>query len=209
LNAEQISHLKERIEKSKGVIRMFMHPFYDKSYAFKSANNEQTPDSMRQGLKRLVRLPEEKTPPIFIFEEEENYLNLLEKLLADLNQDIYIIPTHRDSGRLSLKSHDDVVKYLSNIYESNKRNYQILADKLADVGTKEILLGGMSLLIYKNEHPEDTLVKGCVSSPLRLLSTRFPITISHFTHPDKNEFIEIFDRKIYPEDNYLWQGNTH
>ncbi len=73
LTFEERRKLKERIDRNKGLIRIFVHPMYEKwrgneKYYLADPHCRRLVE-IEVGLGKLLSLPEENTPPILIMEE--------------------------------------------------------------------------------------------------------------------------------------------
>lgn len=223
LNEQEIVELKERITKAKGTIRMFVHPLYESWEDYRGLR-EYGPE---EGFRRIARLSEDQTPPIFILEEHgDRSQHKLDKMINAANQKLYIVETLPGEGTLYPDESfpKDIVKYYtkydSQNYEIDKQRaaetkiyeqkvFDFFAEKLKDLGVENVLIGGMYLWFHDSfmntldpEYNEiSSGVTGCMAYPIKSLSKHLQVTVSHFTKPGRQKFIKKFGRTIGPQDH--------
>lgn len=141
LSAPEMEQLKSRIEKWKGLVRMFVHPMYEKwrvgreHYADDPKNVELL--QIEDTLAKLLAMPEDKTPPMIILEEAK-YVKKLESWLKENPQGnsqngVYFVETLLNQPEPKIQG-----EFLDGAWK-------ILSDKLTELGVKKILMGGMQL----------------------------------------------------------------
>ena len=141
LQPEEKSRLALRIKKWNGLVRIFIHPLYEKWSAgpkgYPSNYDASRVIEIEQGLARLLSLPEEKTPPIIIFEENwalKSFYKWQRKLQGELPLNpTYIINTCQSSP----------TPYSTDWYKA--KGWQDVKAGLSELGVKKILIGGIKL----------------------------------------------------------------
>lgn len=187
LSQEQEDALKQRIEENQGLIRVFIHPYYEKtSYSKERAEKIK---AMNLALQKILSLPEEKTPPILFFEEKEKMPKLEENMGdIELKNRIYTIPTHESSPEPSI--------HKKGVIEKEKmRNWTPVIEKLKALGVKRALIGGMQFKVHilgrtsKNE-PDEIVLDYCVGEAVKRLSKDFETEISYLNFPENRKKYE-------------------
>ena len=203
ISPSQTQRLKTRIAASHGLVRVFIHPYYEKytnskDYRDRIIDNQYPKiDAIEKGLARILSLPPEKTPPVIIF-EESNKLNETARTIADINQnsgnEVYLVPTRRGKSEPLFHGDDaecwngwqkifeyfkqwQVTKTLiggCRLTISNSENFQILDDEGQSYRQQLGLLGEV--------HANSSILQ-CVGEAIRQLSKHFNIEVSSLTHP--------------------------
>ncbi|MEK7539116.1 MAG: hypothetical protein AAB595_00525 [Patescibacteria group bacterium] len=186
LDASETERLKNRVEKWHGLVRIFVHPMYEKW----RGNEEQYANDpkevklvqIEQVLAKLLAMPKEKTPPIIIMEEAVYVSKLqgwLKENLAGLSQGgVYFVKTIPNSPTPQLEG------------ENNREVWDKLIKALDDCGVKKILMGGMRLEVSSYKHDwtlKNPYVSRCVGIALSYLSKdkagKFEVELSGLTDP--------------------------
>lgn len=139
--------LQDRIEKWHGLVRIFVHPMYEKW----RGNEEQylkDPDKIKlvqieRVLAELLAMPEEKTPPIIIMEETA-YASKVQEWLRDnpagsSQNGVYFVKTCPNNSTPQLTDKEELTD------EEKRAAWDKLIETLDDCGVKKILIGGMQL----------------------------------------------------------------
>jgi len=92
--------LKRRIEKWNGLVRIFVHPMYEKwrwpADLYTNTLHYKEYFKIEKGLAKLLTMNEDSTPPIIIMEEWKYMAHLqqwLTALVSNRGQQVYVIPT--------------------------------------------------------------------------------------------------------------------
>lgn len=212
ISDDEIRILEQRTANFGGLIRIFMHPFYEnyeKVQCLKDhIENGLYPkiDVIKTGMARILSRPSNKTPPIFIFEELVK-LDQTAGKIAEMNKEsennVYFVPTQRDSSQP--KFTDD------SIYDDgSKDNWKELIGIFKYIKVRKILIGGMRLTItyLRQQDPlseslEEKLdFSRCVGFAINELSDFFEIEISNLTHPHSRiDFLNITKNGL--QTNYI------
>lgn len=164
LSNEQRNKFKNQVEKSNGLIRIFIHPLAHLNGPEKIENQDRV-------IKILSKnLYSEKAPPIIIMENEgglENWKKSIEKL--DLEKDVYLLETLRDYPYPILSDRPNPLEdSAEGILSTNGLKYaedgcKKLISILKEAGVTELLVGGTSLKII------DGTLTQCVGNFIRFM----------------------------------------
>ena len=184
LTRRQKELLRLRVRKWNGLVRIFVHPMFEK-WHFPYTEYVKDPDygrwvKIEKGLSRLITLPEEKTPPIIIMEENyrvENLMNWIDSNSSGMVQrDVYYVRTLKNT------SHPLVVPRL---YYDIRLQWEKLSRLLRSIGCKKILIGGLKFTAatYKDDWTgKKPWVAYCVGIAISYLSNdkagKFDVDIS-------------------------------
>lgn len=160
LSPEQKAELMKSIEKWKGLVRIFVHPLFEK-WRYGEENYDHTYASdliqIKKTLSRILAIDEEKAPPLIIMEEQE-FVPELKKWMENNNPKInsqkviYLVNTRLNNptpDRVKLLTEEELMQ---SMYEpSNDPAWKILKKTLQEVGVQKILLGGMNFKASKNK----------------------------------------------------------
>lgn len=131
MEPERTETLKSRIALHKGLVRIFIHPLYERW----QGNGGST--HIENGLSRLLQMPPESTPPIIIFEEHA-YKKSLELWLKyeglDQNFNCYLVETEPDDST-PLGWDEDVRAY----------GWETVTKKFNELGIRRVIMGGTRL----------------------------------------------------------------
>lgn len=200
LSPEEVRHLRSRIEKWAGLVRIFVHPMYEKwmhsQEIYLNHTNGKELEKIENFLAKLLAMPEEKTPPIIIMEETK-YITALQNWLKTnpqgASQDkVFLVKTRPDNFRPDLEN------------KNEKESWKILIDKLTDLGVKKILMGGM--YFATNEFERDWTKRGpgmsyCVGIAMSHLSKdkagKFEVELSALTSPrNERDYFNFLKRRM-------------
>ncbi|MFA6297299.1 MAG: hypothetical protein WC629_01925 [Candidatus Paceibacterota bacterium] len=190
LSEKEIEELKARVEKWDGLIRIFVHPMYEKWWGKKNNENKKL-GKIIEVVAKLSSMEEEDTPPIIIMEEYD-YINKLKNWLEheikdefglETNNKMYVIGTKIDS------SDPEIPGSTMTVSES----WEQVRKLLEKIGVKKILIGGMQLTFSENER--GTYYHRCLGGAITQLSK------------DANGYFEIeLSNLSYPEGREEWRG---
>jgi len=199
LTSEKSQELKARIEKWHGLVRMFVHPMYEK---WRGHEEQYRNDSkfakliqIEQVLAKLLAMPEEKTPPIIIMEEKDYVVKLQQWLkenpVGSSQGGVYFVRTLPKFPTPWLKGRE---------YNDYAGAWEKLIETLDDCGVKKILMGGMRLKVssYKGKDwtGKDPFIESCVGIAMSHLSKdkagKFEVELSALT--DSSSERERFNR---------------
>jgi hypothetical protein len=192
LSDGQKENLTQKIASSNGVIRIFVHPFYEDYYNItvfdeNNIDDKKRKDNVIEVLRRVAESGHNEKPPIFIFEEAGHYErdHLLEKLnntiKSEIQDPLYIVPTIAGDPTPYEKTGDPQVD--DNVpYEER---WEKLIATYKQIGVKKAILGGMNLFIVKDQSEselKDNMYE-CVGKAAEKLSPHFDIQISSAAYP--------------------------
>jgi len=211
ISPDQTNRLRERVATSNGSIRAFIHPFYEnnvKTQCYRDHLNGMYPkiDDVSIGLHRLLHLQPNKTPPIFVFEEQRWFDQTAERILEmniESGNIAYMVPTQRDTSSPRFSPIDT--------YDENEKNWRKLILYFHEIGIQKILIGGMRLTITSysefdshNQKSKDLNSKDwrdqgiffslCVGNAFNHLVDDFEVDISYLTHPHSKADLELIIR---------------
>lgn len=189
LSQEEEDAFKKRIEQNKGLVRIFVHPYYEKITPYYSKKRAEKIEAINLALQKMLSLPEEKTPPILFFEEKEKRSKLEENIGdIELKNRIYTIPTHESSP-------EPFIHKKGVTEEEKMKNWTPVIEKLKALGVKKALIGGMQFNVYllgrtyKNE-PDEIVLDYCVGEAIKRLSKDFETEISCLSLPENRRKYE-------------------
>lgn len=186
---EQEERFRARVERSQGFVMLFVHPYYHE-YVKKTGHilMRKERDEVGKGrikkidttIRKLACLPSEKTAPVIILEMQSEIQSLVEKIgrirhNKDVNE-IYLIENYQHTLIPVLPP--------GTLHESG--SWDILIEKLKQLGVKKILLGGQRLEANQRDFYTGQIFHGkCVGIIHGILDPYFDVTISPFTSPDR------------------------
>lgn len=205
--AQQID-AQERILKWNGLIRIFIHPFYEENIRSRCWDNHTVKNTFprilapEKGLERLLALEKAKTPPIFVFEEAINCADTtkrLQKMNQNSGNDIYLIPTVTDCSVPYLPM------YNRNIYAGP---WVYLVSIFRDLYVKKIIIAGQRLIIepgtdHLNDQGVGYRAYRCVGSAIDRLRPHFNVIVSGMTHPHSRVDINRVNQEYKGQDDDL------
>ena len=185
LSKEQELLLQEGVEKNNGLIRVFIHPYY-------KAPEEELEEPLKivlidKAIKKILYLAPDKTPPVFIFEEERKINRLRDSFEFEaqfLQNRIYIVPTFMDSSWPKIGSLNGSRNEKQQEIFDREEEWDFLNRRLKELGVKKILMGGMNLYIETKPRPGKIDFCGCVGGAINHLGPEFKVDISNLTLPD-------------------------
>ncbi|MES2409774.1 MAG: hypothetical protein V4509_05770 [Patescibacteria group bacterium] len=187
LNGEEKKTLKERVDKFGGLVRIFVHPYYEdhpepstahlkgdaairkNQSAFKTMQGvfqEKTykQEKIKEVLKKLLEGDTDSVPVTVIFEEENNIVGIIDILSQELNaraeRKIFLIPTKSGSGSL------------------DKETEITVNDNFREIGASRFMISGNYLLDTPNEN-----LRGCVETVMKQLQQVGKIENSALVYP--------------------------
>jgi hypothetical protein len=172
LSQKQEEWLRERIEKSKGGIIVFIHPYYPEKESVHTDIGFASADSlrgMREALKRLLAGQKEGYPPIFIFHDAQKMAELESLLKESLSTSAFVVGTHTDDPT------------------PEQGNWEELLRKLKSVGTRKVTLAGMNLVISWPDGDGEPELAGCVMEAAKEFSKEFQVSVSRRVYPNSRE----------------------
>jgi hypothetical protein len=180
LTEDQKEILKAKVEKHKGLVRIFIHPYYSEQ----QQTNEHLYEGNRvtiveQGLERL--LAANKLPPTILFEPQKHVHSTIEKLAPILERsgnNIYLVKTN---------DHTPTPYTPNETAEEEFHSWQKLIAILKELGIKKCLIGGMYLWAMEINATNLNRLQGCVGAATSVLKSDFEIEISNLAHPSSRK----------------------
>lgn len=194
LSENQEELLKERIEKNKGLIRVFIHPYYEDDKNWKeNPKRIKKLKSINSAIQRILSLSDEETPPVLFFEEQGKIPILKDKIksLKSLQNKTYIVPTYPDSSEPKLTPKDfspDKEK------REPEESWKTVVDKLKAFRIKKILISGMELHIGRGDRVPKGELFGCVGWAADRLSKDFKVEFSNLVFPEDRKDAKQFQK---------------
>jgi len=187
--------LKERIEKAKGLIRVFIHPDFERYSEFENIKDQpEDIEKLKEAevvFRKILSSESETVPPLFIFEDgvDNNDFEGKEKRLGELaTQDVYIIrTTFANPDPLPLGQERT---YSWNLFtkigdEEKSLMWKWLIEEFKKLGVKKILLGGLEFYVTGDK---DKSHSGCMGTAMNKLKEHgFDVEISALTWPSGRE----------------------
>ncbi len=157
--------LKDRILEHKGLVRIFVHPFFCYLNIEKLTREEikrNSPEvqliAMRRGLFKILSLSAEKSPPILIFEEEsklQKNFSQFSEICQNSGNYPYMVPTVKNWSEPSLSAGN----FRQAMFLLLKKQWAFLRKEMESLGVEKVIIGGMNLSIeVAREHPHWNLV---------------------------------------------------
>ncbi|MBI2639405.1 MAG: hypothetical protein HYW90_00735 [Candidatus Sungbacteria bacterium] len=189
--------LKEKIKQAKGLIRVFIHPDFERYSGFESIKEQpEDVEKLRQEeqiFRRILSSESTATPPIFIFEdgwESLDYQQKEERLERLTANDLFLVRTYpANPDPLPLHKKPGSSWRVLNEAERERREeditfmWQWLAEELKKLGVKKILIGGLEFYVTGDK---DKSHSGCMGIAMnKLKKYGFDVEISALTWPDK------------------------
>lgn len=225
MSQEKRSELAERIKRSRGKVFLFVHPSWANENEYGSdPDTKQRVRSVREGLSALSQLESEDIPPIFVLEKDVTGKDYDGPYGSRTKQDLYYIPTEDDGPQPVYKAYNremvrtegggsQRVGKINNVrIKRSESNWEILANRLKEVGVEEIIIGGADLTFRASDWDENKeLIKDdleflrfCVGGTIRKLAPHFRrIIVSRFTAPvSRQEVKEIVNGKAVLQPGY-------
>jgi hypothetical protein len=172
LSEAQLLELRQSLEKSKGRIIAFIHPYFpERGSVWTDIGGADPADlaKMRGFLQKLAVVENKKGPPMLIFEESEKVAEMEQKLQMAFLKKAYIVPTEPSEPT------------------PEKGGWPALRKKLKDLGAKEVIIAGMNLVISFPDYANYPELAGCVADAAKEFSKDFKITVSQFVYPNTKE----------------------
>lgn len=172
MSSEQEEWLRKKIEKNKGGIIVFIHPYYPEENSIGTDigfGNPEDLKKMRESLSKLLDSKRENNPPILIFHDAEKLDDLRGLLENNLSASALLIGTN------------------SNDPSPKEGNWQELNDKLKSIGVKKVLLAGMNLVVVWPDSDEEPELGGCLMQAAEEFSKEFQVSVSRRVYPNSRE----------------------
>lgn len=173
---EQLRSLKEEIQRSGGVIRVIVHPFFDeyaKDYFEHPPAQKKEAIQVQESFKKLATSESDKKIPTIVLEDHRHVQRTIDQIPGSSR--LYFIPTFKDNPTPSLADNETDRVPEEELWES-------FAKGLEELGVERIILSGVNL-DYSDNNPEELLQ--CVGKTHRNLSKHFKIEMSRMTYPKK------------------------
>lgn len=197
LDESENQKLVRRVQKWNGLVRIFVHPLYEKwanhggEGYLKREKDVLRHKEIETVFARLLSMPEDKTPPIIVFEENWAlgcFRKWLRRLPRSQSQNTpYVINTMESSP-------DPYWEYP----DWNKRiGWNVPEAVLKGIGIQKILIGGIALDVAHTYGGEIILDK---TNKSPYVSRCLGIVLSHLSKDKAGEFETELSSLIYPRD---------
>lgn len=168
LTDEQMAELQNRLEKSKGRMVVFVHPYYPEEESLWTdigGANPKDMEKMQNALPKFISVQKEGAPPIMIFHDADKIQELNSVLGSLFPENIYVLPTF---------PHDP---------QPQQGTWDELLNKLQNLGVQNVVIAGMNLTVSWPDE-EDPRLAGCIADAAQEFSKQFKITISKYVYPN-------------------------
>ncbi len=199
LDSEQERQLKEKIEKLKGLVRVFIHPEFEEYADFDFIPEKEDVEMLKaeeQAFQRIISSKSEKLPPMFIFNGARNKDEFEEKE-ARLNKltenDLYIIRTENSNPTPLPPDKESDYRYrfanTTNKPTDKERSqmWDWLVYEFERLGVKKVLIAGVELYVSGKKGVSHA---GCLGHAFNNLKNHFDVEISTLTWPSKGKDVE-------------------
>ena len=180
-DTERIEKFKEAVEKSSGLILLFVHPYYREDYKWSEHETEEKEKAERtmERTDKFISSKSPHRPPIIVFEESKK-INETEEYLRKIapNSEVLITPTIDGTPLPALPGSNHVVSPAQ-----VAAAWPPMIKSLKYLGVKKILLGGMNLDAYTWTGSRYLYLTKCVGAAHDSLENDFDVEISSFTFP--------------------------
>lgn len=171
--------LAEKVKKAKGLVRVFVHPYY--IYSGEDDPAPEKIDNIDKGLKIMAMTDAKNVPPVIVMEEQGKVADL-SRLIAPkdfdsgiserIRNDVYVIPTVKgDSWPMA-----DIKVMLNSRKPDKEKEWVNLIRQFKELGVQRILIGGMYLGLSGSEPVS------CVGNAITHLQEDFDMELSNLTY---------------------------
>lgn len=200
LSPEQKEKLKKRIAKWNGLVRIFVHPLFEKwrEGEYDNQNSDAPHDNLQieKALSRILAIDKENVPPLIIMEEEEfvpEFKKWLETIYKSSQETLYLVNTFPQNPSPKIKiqklpSFKDAMRSIND--PRNDPAWKALEKTLQQVGVRKILLGGMTFEMDEEKKDwthKDPWMGRCIGIAMSHLSKNkggdFEVELSALTAP--------------------------
>lgn len=195
---EEEEALRTRIVANHGLVRIFVHPYYQKWRGNPLVRPPKDPpeeqakkEELNQAILRMAQLPAERTPPILFFEEEHSLDKFKSSLAGILENTFYVVPTQDAMPEPFVEPNEGFEKDS----EISKRNWDTLRQKMHAYGVKKVLIGGMYFRVKSGDLSQESVsgkaLAECVGVAIHHLQDDFEMDVSNFTLLEgRKEYLE-------------------
>jgi len=185
--------LKESIEKSKGLIRIFVHPDFEAYTQIDSVKKGEmgSIEGLKQAervFKKILSSESEQAPPVFIFEagwHEDDFLEKEEAIAKVSARDVYVIRTEGANPNPLPPDFERGLRFMEYYKVSDAEREEMwkwIIEELKRWKVKKILIGGLEFYVSDKS---DIGHGGCLGSAIEKLKDHFDIEISNMTWPER------------------------
>lgn len=184
LSEEEKAELKTRIKQWNGLVRIFVHPMFEKWRGIKNHENKKL-EKIIDVVAKLSAMESDQTPPI-IFMEEASHLEELKKWFEQGIKDEYDVETHNNMYLISTTEGDSEPVTDPSIKDKNK-NWENFRALLESLDVKKIIIGGMQLEFEEKSDGQGTEYFRCLGHAYTELSEEgkgdFEVELSYLSDP--------------------------
>lgn len=190
MDAEDREALQKAIAKSNGVVRVFVHPFFDRfnSSTDMALEHLSKAERVHKGVAKVLtaKNEEDRNPPILFMEEGDN----MKKLKA-------FIESHGNFAKafsvivktVEGTSVPDVLRGVGNLILKpslfSEKSWKIFIDSLKGLGVKKAIVGGSFFWANGEGANSQGYGAGCVGGAVSAFSGNgIEVVISNFNNPD-------------------------
>ncbi len=189
MSPEQILKLEKRVLDSKGIIRIFIHPYYSElpddppTKVTPSRDHKAQYNTMLSGFEKLLVSDSKNVPPIFVFEETVKMKSTISKIKDFAHQDVYYVPTAEEAAAPLIP--EDKKPQLQIEYGYVPQGWRYTTDLLKKIGVTDIVLGGRNFNLSPYKQGTLMSLDSCVGNAYSILQLDFRIKFSMFTYPNR------------------------
>ena len=178
---EKIEKFKEAVEKSDGLILLFVHPYFREDYEW-SEYETKSKEKAERTMERIDKFISSKSPnrpPVIVFEESKK-INETENYLREIapNSEVLITPTIDGTSLPALPGSNHVVSPAA-----IEQAWLPMIKSLKYLGVKKILVGGMMLDARTWTGERYLYLSKCVGAAHDSLKKDFDVEVSSFAFP--------------------------
>jgi|SRR3989344_1322155 len=206
LSPEEKEILKKRVEQWGGLVRIFVHPLFEKwrdgEYETYESYIRDENIEIEKTLSRILAIDKGKVPPLIIMQEKKfmsEFKKWLKTIRKPSQETVYFVKTFSTNPAPSIEG-----KERSDVGEAHTiPSWKNLKDTLKEIGVKKIFLGGTKFEMSEYEKDwtdKDPFMGGCVGIAMSVLSKdkggEFEVELSPLTAPfrERRNFAD-FQRK--------------
>ncbi|MFY9462404.1 MAG: hypothetical protein WAP51_04350 [Candidatus Sungiibacteriota bacterium] len=194
LGSEEEQQLKVRVADFNGLVRILIHPDYEKTHIRDSSKDSEEwrkkLKTVENAIQKIFASDPQKTPPVLIFEEQPQIVGFKERLQGKIKNELYLVPTYNETSTPKLTPPETP----SGKEPSQSTSWEEFSKKLQALGVTKILIGGMWFIVAEKgenipgwlksvESEKNKKLLYCVGIAVEQLSKQFSIEISNISFP--------------------------
>lgn len=195
MNVGDKENLQKEIAQSQGIIRVFVHPFYDRFNTSEAIASEHLTKAERvhKGVEKVLLAKNEAgdNPPIFFMEESDNRKKLetiLRSLQVSEKTSVVLVETLEGVPTPKVFERKETLKFFPDLQRLTEKSWIVFIKNLKDLGVKKAIIGGSFFWTGQEEINSQGYPPGCVGAAIHeFASNGIEVVISNFNNPDARE----------------------